>query len=887
MNKTNNVRVYVNTPSQAREEVERIAKLFNSSQFEKVISFDVETMPRPGLEAYPTTLRGAIGVGAKRIHYMRWFQGTTEKYFNTEMLRNTGLPVPDKTGGKYAKPQWKAFYDLVQHIGPTIMKRFMWADAELDYRYWEHVLKIIVEERKKDPVQPGLEPADTDLFAVQYTLRSKQKKLYSWVFNVAKIDPEIALLPLGLDAEFIGQNIKYDLGQVMGFFRRKYPDWDYVQWATMAPRNVFCTQIVDTVLTLGLKGAHDLKTLASKHLGLTLDKEVRSSFVGVRRDELTPEQIEYSFYDTEILFPLRDILLAKAAKSNQVNLVEIFSKLSWVTAVWQTHGYNLSSERWLELTAKATKFRDEYATKLEMMLLGEAYQNAFATEVAEEKDEDAELNDREDEDSVTDNRKAAVLKLSQTAVVSRLAMQLLGFTSEELAAEDEGWVSEKTGLMSLGKDVRSQVEHYYTKLHGESHKFFGDYAKWTAYAKMVTTYGAGFLHWIHPITGQVQAAFRIAGTDTGRYASTSPNFLNLPRGDLGIDVRSAILAQEGYLIGGADFSAFEMRAAAALSQDPALLKIFENGIDMHAGAAILAFHVRKDKSVFAPKKVKEPFRVGANEYDMDIWLVPDEWTNEQMLDFALSKEGLSALLKVQKFEKDGSPTLDDDGNTVWEKPTRQLAKIVNFLIIFGGGAHTLAAKTNISVKQAEKVIEAYYEAFPALIKTIREWEQLPFGKNLRQLPDGRYVGFIEGRGNLRRWFNMPKMPGRHKFLYTEAGELEFEEAKKKYRKQQGAIRRQSFNLGPQGGNAVVTGEALLDYIEQGLPYGLLPWIAVYDEIKTLVPLDICEFNEDNKPRCPVYERLISTTMVTAATHYFPEVGFEADADPLMDYWKKF
>jgi DNA polymerase I-like protein with 3'-5' exonuclease and polymerase domains len=855
-----NVRHYINSPGIASAEIERIAHLIYSGKVERLVGFDTETMPALGLEAYPTTLKGAIDVTAGKKHYMLWFQWVTARDFDLDVLMDLGCPFPTHMAGKFAKPQWEQFALDVKAKRDSVLNKARRPGAELPVEYWFHCLDQIVEARgqKIDPVRPGLNPQDSQIFAVQFTLRHKAtKQLESWVFNTYKIPLELMIPALHLDVTYIGQNIKFDLGQLMYNLGRDH-----------APRNVFDTMIADRVLTLGMPGQRGLGDLAKKYLDIYVDKEVRSSFIGVRRDELTPEQIDYSFVDTEILFPLYDEITGRARRTKQLPLLEIFSRLSWITALWETEGYVINRTKWLELTATATSRRDEYAAKLEAMLLNRPEVAPVTAEEAEDEDFDPDADE-----SLADMRANAIIKISQTALVAKYAQEMLGLSTEELDAD---YKSEKTGLMSMSKDARSGIEHYYTKKHGKTHPFFGDYAKWSALAKMASTYGKRFLWNVHPVTGRVHPVFRIAGTDTARYASTSPNFLNLPRGDIGIDVRSAIEAPPGFWIGGADYSAFEMRAAAALSLDPALMKIFANDVDMHSGAAILAFHIRKASAAPERRKVIEDFRVGAMMYQREIWEFPADATNEEMLDFALSKEGLSALLMVPKLNKDGSMKLDEDGNIQFEKPTRQLAKIVNFLIIFGGGAYTLAAKTNIPVEDAERIIESYYAAFPVLIETIRRWEKLPFEDNLKLTKENRRVGYIQGRGNLRRYFPMPTNPSRHRFEAGKEGDEAFEEAQKKFYKQRGAIRRQSFNLGPQGGNAVVTATALLDVVERGLPHNMLPWISVYDEIKVLVPeaMDVS-----------IYQDIIESAMVGAAAQYFPELPFEAKADPLSRVWK--
>ncbi len=73
---------------------------------------------------------------------------------------------------------------------------------------------------------------------------------------------------------------------------------------------------------------------------------------------------------------------------------------------------------------------------------------------------------------------------------------------------------------------------------------------------------------------------------TGRLSSNEPNLQNIPiRTPEGRRVREAFVAAPGCLIASADYSQIELRIMAHLSQDPALLKAFAEGQDVHRATA--------------------------------------------------------------------------------------------------------------------------------------------------------------------------------------------------------------------------------------------------------------------------------------------------------------
>jgi DNA polymerase-1 len=96
--------------------------------------------------------------------------------------------------------------------------------------------------------------------------------------------------------------------------------------------------------------------------------------------------------------------------------------------------------------------------------------------------------------------------------------------------------------------------------------------------------------------GRVHSTLLQTGTATGRMASRDPNLQNIPvRTVAGRKVRQAFVATPGYTLVAIDYSQIELRIAAMLSGDQALIEIFKNGEDVHAGAASRVFGVPLDQ----------------------------------------------------------------------------------------------------------------------------------------------------------------------------------------------------------------------------------------------------------------------------------------------------
>jgi DNA polymerase-1 len=90
----------------------------------------------------------------------------------------------------------------------------------------------------------------------------------------------------------------------------------------------------------------------------------------------------------------------------------------------------------------------------------------------------------------------------------------------------------------------------------------------------------------------VHTTFGQATAVTGRLASNEPNLQNIPvRTAEGRRIREAFVAPPGHVVLSADYSQIELRIMAHLSEDPALLRAFQHGEDIHRATAAEIFSV--------------------------------------------------------------------------------------------------------------------------------------------------------------------------------------------------------------------------------------------------------------------------------------------------------
>mgnify|MGYP006274644605 FL=1 len=114
--------------------------------------------------------------------------------------------------------------------------------------------------------------------------------------------------------------------------------------------------------------------------------------------------------------------------------------------------------------------------------------------------------------------------------------------------------------------------------------------------KLKGTYTDKLAGMAHPLTGRVHTHYAQAVAVTGRLSSNDPNLQNIPiRTPEGRRVREAFIAPEGWRIASADYSQIELRIMAHLSEDEALLRAFQEGLDVHRATAAEVFGLTPDE----------------------------------------------------------------------------------------------------------------------------------------------------------------------------------------------------------------------------------------------------------------------------------------------------
>ncbi|RCL03060.1 MAG: DNA polymerase I [Candidatus Tokpelaia sp. JSC189] len=162
-----------------------------------------------------------------------------------------------------------------------------------------------------------------------------------------------------------------------------------------------------------------------------------------------------------------------------------------------------------------------------------------------------------------------------------------------------GGLKTKTGHWSTSAQVLED-------LAAEGHELPRKIINWRQLKKLRSTYADVLPSYINTKTGRVHTNYIMAGTTTGRLASSDPNLQNIPmRTAEGRQIRTAFIAGPGNLLLSADYSQIELRILAHVADITELKAVFSKDLDVHAMTASEMFDIPiKDMSAEIRRKAK-------------------------------------------------------------------------------------------------------------------------------------------------------------------------------------------------------------------------------------------------------------------------------------------
>jgi len=275
--------------------------------------------------------------------------------------------------------------------------------------------------------------------------------------------------------------------------------------------------------------------------------------------------------------------------------------------------------------------------------------------------------------------------------------------TEGLFNEDE-LPKTKKGNPSYGKDFIAKFQDEFPLLK--------DIERVRVVQKVITDIEDNYLPAIKE-DGRIHPHYTLFIAKSGRTSVKDPNCQNIPRTDVeGERIRNFVYAPKGWLLLSADYSQHELRVAAALSKDKAMIKMLNEGVDIHSTVAA---------------------RI----------------------------EGISYEEFKKRYEA-GDPEIAEK---------RSMAKSVVFGTIYGMTAHGLARRLKISVRKAERYIEAFFHQFPRLRAWCEMQKRIGETKREIRMPFNRKRKFTFEHEVTRKAINYPVQGGASDLLLLSLGRI--------------------------------------------------------------------------------------------------------------------
>ena len=128
--------------------------------------------------------------------------------------------------------------------------------------------------------------------------------------------------------------------------------------------------------------------------------------------------------------------------------------------------------------------------------------------------------------------------------------------------------------------------------------------------KLLSTYIAPLIEQV-AADGRIHSTFTQNVTATGRLSSLNPNLQNIPvRSEEGKRIRRGFVAPEGKILVSADYSQFELRLAAVLAGDEALVSDFNHDIDIHTKTAAEVYQIPMEEVTKLQRRVAKVINFG-------------------------------------------------------------------------------------------------------------------------------------------------------------------------------------------------------------------------------------------------------------------------------------
>lgn len=144
----------------------------------------------------------------------------------------------------------------------------------------------------------------------------------------------------------------------------------------------------------------------------------------------------------------------------------------------------------------------------------------------------------------------------------------------------------------------------------DEHPIVPEIIRYRETMKLLSTYITPLIEQV-AADGRIHSTFTQNVTATGRLSSLNPNLQNIPvRSEEGKRIRRGFVAPEGKVLVSADYSQFELRLAAVLAGDEALVSDFNQDIDIHTKTAAEVYQIPMEEVTKLQRRVAKVINFG-------------------------------------------------------------------------------------------------------------------------------------------------------------------------------------------------------------------------------------------------------------------------------------
>jgi len=368
-----------------------------------------------------------------------------------------------------------------------------------------------------DTETTALNPYKANISLVQVGTRSK-----NYVFDIrsdtdhSSVDMEL-LKPIltGDHQKRIVQNAVFDMKMV------KINHGFYIE-------NIYDPMLVEQLFNLGIssRGA-SLEALMLKYLGLTLEKEPRTTFQDYYQT-FKKFQLDYAANDVVVLPLLYDTQTPRIVEEGFENVTRLEFEFTKPLCEMELNGITLDVPKWRAIMSEIDIEREQIAEEVSHI-----------------------LSSSEDQTTLFGVSMVNI----DSPVQLKKSLTKYGLSLESTGEEE---LKKYTGVPVIDRLL--------------------DYRKAN---KLISTYAEPLIDRINDVTSRLHTDFRQM-VSTGRMSSSNPNLQNIPKKQ---KFRNGFIAKDGYSFITADMSGAELRILGNLSQDPIFIHSYANGVDLHTRAA--------------------------------------------------------------------------------------------------------------------------------------------------------------------------------------------------------------------------------------------------------------------------------------------------------------